>query len=196
MTQSTIRPALLNLIESYNPFNEQEAKDKEVFLKYINTFDDVLTRDNEFGHFCSSAFIVNPARDKVLMVHHNIYDAWTWIGGHADGESDFLAIALRETEEETGIKNARPLGEDIFVIDTLPVHGHFKNGKYVPAHIHLSIGYLFEADEDETLQIQEEENSGVKWVSLEDVLEVAMYQPDKPMFQKCINKLKLLKEEK
>jgi len=85
------------LIKNYTPYNEQEEQDKEIILKWIDTFDDVLTRNNEFAHFTSSAFVVNKTRDKALMIHHNIYNSWAWTGGHADGESDFLNVALRET---------------------------------------------------------------------------------------------------
>ena len=63
-------------IEKYKPFNEQEEKDKQIMLKYIETFDDVLTRNNEFGHFTSSAFVVNEERNKILLVYHNIFDGW------------------------------------------------------------------------------------------------------------------------
>ncbi|NSA18119.1 hypothetical protein FHU25_002180 [Clostridium saccharobutylicum] len=59
-------------IKSYMPFNEQENKDKEITIKYSNMFDDILTRNNELIHVTSSGFVVNKARDKVLMVHHNI----------------------------------------------------------------------------------------------------------------------------
>ena len=64
-------------IEKYEPCNEQEAKDKETMLKYINTFDDVLTRNNEFGHFTASSWVVNKERTKVLMIYHNIYKSWS-----------------------------------------------------------------------------------------------------------------------
>ena len=73
-------------LEEYQPCNEQEDKDKQVMLKYINTFDDVLTRNNEFGHFTASAWVVNQEKTKVLMIYHNIYQSWAWTGGHADGE--------------------------------------------------------------------------------------------------------------
>ena len=46
-------------IEKYQPYNEQEEKDKQTMLKYIDTFDDVLTRNNEFGHFTASSWVVN-----------------------------------------------------------------------------------------------------------------------------------------
>ena len=53
-------------IENYKPYNEQEEKDKEIILKYINTFDDVLTRNNEFAHFTASAWVVNKEKTKIL----------------------------------------------------------------------------------------------------------------------------------
>ncbi len=51
-------------IENYIPFDEQEKKDKEQFLRFIDTFDDVLTRDNIFGHFSASAFLVNKKKKQ------------------------------------------------------------------------------------------------------------------------------------
>lgn len=61
------------------------------------------TREGEV-HCTSSAFLCNESLDKVLFVYHNIYDSYTWPGGHNDGERDFFKVAIRETEEETGIK--------------------------------------------------------------------------------------------
>lgn len=182
------------LIEGFQPFNEQEEKDKKVILKYIDTFDDVLTRDNEFAHMCSSGFVVNKSRDKALMIYHNIYDSWAWTGGHVDGETDLLGVALREAQEETGIKNIRPLSTEIFLLDTLPVLGHVKRGKYVPAHVHLSIGYLLEADDTEMLVIKEDENSGVEWIPINQIVEKSSELYMKPLYEKAIKKLELIKK--
>ena len=93
-------------IDRYVPINEQETKDKEIILNYIRNNEDVLTRDNEIAHITSSGFIVNKSRSKVLMIHHNIYNSWGWTGGHADGDSDLLHVAIKEAKEETGIKHA------------------------------------------------------------------------------------------
>ena len=95
-------------IENYKPYNEQEEKDKQTMLKYIDTFDDLLTRENEFAHFTASSWAVNKEKSKVLMVYHNIYQSWTWTGGHSDGEADLLKVAIKELKEETGIKNVTP----------------------------------------------------------------------------------------
>lgn len=159
-------------IENYKPYNEQEEKDKEIMLKYINTFNDVLTRNNEFGHFTASAWAVNKERTKILMIYHNIYKSWAWTGGHADGEEDLLSVAIRELKEETGVKNVKVLNNDIFSLEIICVDGHVKRGKYVSSHVHLNVTYLLEVDEQETLKIKEDENSGVKWVNIEDVEKV------------------------
>ena len=63
-------------IKNYIPFNEQEERDKELFLRCLNDFHDILTRDNTIAHLTSSAFAVNKERNKFLMVHHNIYNYW------------------------------------------------------------------------------------------------------------------------
>ena len=156
-------------IENYKPYNEQEEKDKETILKYINTFDDVLTRNNEYGHFTASSWAVNKERTKVLMIYHNIYKSWAWTGGHADGESNLLGTAIRELKEETGVENVKVLDDNIFSLEIACVNGHVKRGKYVSSHVHLNLTYLLEVDEEEILKIKEDENSGVKWIKLEDV---------------------------
>ena len=183
---------LEKMIEEFTPINKQEIKDKEMFLYYLNTFDDVLNRSNEIAHLTSSAFVLNKDRDKVLMIYHNIYDSWGWTGGHADGNSDLLQVALREVTEETGVSNIKPIINDIFVIDTLPVLGHEKKGKYIPGHIHLSVAYLFEADENEKLLIKEDENSNVKWIPIEQVVEHSTEPHMKTVYNKIINKIKTL----
>lgn len=160
-------------IENYQPYNNQEEKDRLTMLKYINTFDDVLTRNNEFGHFTASSWVVNKEKTKVLMIYHNIYKSWAWTGGHADGESNLLGTAIRELKEETGVENVKVLNNDIFSLEIICVNGHIKKGRYVSSHVHLNLTYLLEVDEKETLKIKEDENSGVKWVNIEDVEKVA-----------------------
>jgi len=178
-------------IKNYIPVNEQESKDKEIIVDFINKNEDVLTRENEVAHLTSSGFIVNKNRDKVLMIHHNIYNSWGWTGGHADGDSDLLEVAIKEAKEETGITNVRPIIDDICCIDILTVKGHIKKGKYVAPHLHLSVAYVLEADETEEVKVKEDENSGVKWVEIDKVLELTNEEHMKDVYSKLINKSKL-----
>lgn len=182
-----------NEIEKYVPYNEQETKDKELILKCIDTFDDVLTRNNEIVHFTCSGFVLNETRDKVLMVYHNIYNSWSWTGGHADGELDFLSVARREVEEETGIKEIKALSNNIISVDMLTVFGHIKRGKYVSSHMHISVAYLFEAKESELIHIKEDENSNVGWLALDTFLDSVTEEHMKPIYIKIINKVKEMK---
>ena len=156
-------------IECYEPYNEQEEVEKRIMLKYIDDFDDVLTRQNEYGHFTSSAFILNKERTKMLMIYHKIYDSWAWTGGHSDGDSDLLYVAMKEAKEETGITSVKPIKDDIYSLEIITVNGHEKRGKYVGSHVHLNTTFLLEADENEEIRIKEDENSGVKWVPIDEI---------------------------
>lgn len=164
---------LKNSIGAFLPYNEQEEVDRKIMLKYINNFDDILTRQNEYAHFTSSAFVLNKERTKILMIYHKIYDSWTWVGGHSDGDSDLLHVAIKEAKEETGIKNVTPILEDIYSLEIITVNGHEKRGKYVGSHVHLNVTYLLEAEENESIHIKEDENSGVKWVTINEILDAS-----------------------
>lgn len=175
-------------LKEYKPYNEQETKDKKVMLRFMNDFDDVLTRDNEIAHFTASAWVLNKARTKVLMIHHNIYNSWSWTGGHADGEEDLLKVAIREVKEETGIIHVNSIIEDVFSIEILTVDGHVKKGKYVSSHLHINLTYLLEADENMELIIKPDENSGVMWVEIDKVLEVSNEASMKVIYSKLNDK--------
>ena len=183
---------LKELIEKYVPFNEQEENDKEVMLKAIDTFEDVLTRNNKFMHFSSSAIILNKERTKTLVVCHKIYNSWVYPGGHADGESNLLEVARREVWEETGL-TPKLIKDKIASIQICEVGGHIKNGKYVSAHTHYDVVYLFEADENEKMSFRENESKGIKWIPLEEATSKEMADFSKPVFEKIIRKIKTFK---
>lgn len=177
-------------IKNYVPYNEQEKKDQEMMLSCIKTFEDVLTRDNTVAHITSSSFVVNKARTKALMVYHNIYNSWSWTGGHADGDADLLAVAIREVKEETGVENISAVFPEIFSLDVLPVLGHSKKGSYVSAHLHLSVAYLLEADEEDPLIIKADENSDVRWIPINKVNEFSNEPHMRKVYGKLIAKMK------
>lgn len=161
---------LIASIEQYQPYNVQEEMDKSLILEWIKNNNNAFLRENTVAHMTASAWVVNNARSKVLMVYHNIYNSWSWLGGHADGETDLLSVAIREVKEEAGISNVLPVSEDIFSLESLTVDGHWKNGKYVSSHLHFNVTYLLEADSEEAVSIKVDENSGVAWFTPEDAL--------------------------
>lgn len=224
--------ALYQDIASYHPFNEQEAADRHVMLRALKSNRFCFDRKSQ-AHFTCSAWVVNPEKTQTIMVFHNIYNSWSWIGGHADGCSDLAAIALRELREETGVEHARIVSpwecvdrssrrlnadqkakasankipnevvnatapsptSPLFSLEVLTVDGHEKNSRYISSHLHLNVTYLVEVDPSEALRIKPDENSGVKWVSLDQVLNMS----DEPwirehIYAKLLAKLNLLKQ--
>lgn len=175
---------LLEQLERYEPYNEQEARDRALLLRALREEADVFTRENDRMHMTASAWVTNEAHDRVLMAYHNIYDSWAWLGGHADGEEDLLAVALREVREESGVKHARPASENIFSLEVLTVDGHEKRGAYVSSHLHLNATYLLIADDSDALTVKPDENSGVRWFTPEGAIEAS----SEPWFRERIYK--------
>ncbi len=165
--------SLFDNIKNYIPTNRKEEHDKEQMLQFMKCYDNYLERENAIAHFTASMWTVNKERTKSLMVHHNLYNSWSWIGGHADGMEDLCAVALKELQEETGVKYAKLVNEDIFSLETLTVNGHMRKGLWVPSHLHFNLTYLAEVDESEELVVQEDENSAVQWWTFEDALTVS-----------------------
>ena len=189
MSHKMSRQELMEQIANYIPYNEQEERDQNLILNWIEEQENAFSRENKMAHMTASAWVVNPERSKVLMVYHNIYDSWSWLGGHADGETDLLFVAVREVKEEAGISNVRPVSEEIFSLESLTVDGHMKKGKYVSSHLHFNLTYLLEADSEEAVSIKADENSGVAWFSPEE----ALMRSTEPWFVEHVY-IKLLKK--
>lgn len=149
-------------ISAYTPVNAQEARDQRLLLSWLESGVDIYTR-NDVAHLTASAWVVSPDRQQVLMVYHNIYNSWSWMGGHADGSRDLLDVARREVTEESGLKELTLLSPELFSLEVLTVDGHIKRGSYVSSHLHLNVTYLFEADPAQSLSVKPDENSGVAW---------------------------------
>jgi 8-oxo-dGTP pyrophosphatase MutT (NUDIX family) len=180
---------LYEQIAAYVPRGVQEERDRQRMLRCLDTQPDMMTRQNTLAHFTASAWIVNSNRDKVLMVYHNIYDSWAWTGGHADGETDLLSVALREAREETGLADVRAVSDEIFSLESLCVHAHLRRGVFVSAHIHLNVTFLLEGDDGAPLAAKPDENSAVRWVPTADSVQISNEKEMQIIYQKLNDRL-------
>lgn len=181
-------------IKRFIPSCEQERTDKKIILQTIEQYNhNILTRNNEIVHITSTGFTVNEAFDKILMVYHNIYNSWAWTGGHADGEENLLAVAKREVQEETGIVNITSFDDKVISLDILTTKNHIKKGKYVPPHLHFNVSYLFIAQETGGIRIKPDENSGVKWIPIDQIDSYVEEKEMLPVYHKLIKKIRQFK---
>lgn len=149
----------LGEVSSRRVESETVTRIRRLILDHENCFD----RDCLPGHITASAWIVSRETHSILLTHHRKLDRWLQLGGHTDGEADVLAAAIREAEEESGLRDFRPLpvnaGPRILDVDVhvIPAHGR------EPAHEHHDIRFMLEVSEAQTIQRQEAESHSVKW---------------------------------
>jgi 8-oxo-dGTP pyrophosphatase MutT (NUDIX family) len=160
------RKILLDLLEKHSPIDENELKMRNETIEFVKTNEDCFKRELLIGHVTGSAWIVNDARTHVLMTHHRKLNRWFQPGGHCDGEPDVLKVALKEANEETGLKNLNVVDGQVYDVD---IH-QIPERKGIPAHYHYDIRFLIEGDMNEQLIITEESND-LGWVSLEKIAE-------------------------
>ena len=95
--------SLMDDIIKYEPWDEKETAEKEMIMEFLQNYQDAFLRTNLAGHMTVSAWVVNPEHTKVLMAYHKLYDSWAWLGGHADGCTDLVSVAVKEAREEAGL---------------------------------------------------------------------------------------------
>jgi len=155
---------LIQSLEAYSPADELETEHQFNILNFLRTESHCYERRNLKGHLTASSLILNHTRDMALMLHHAKLQIWLQPGGHADGETDLLGVAMKEAREETGIPSFKVLSKDIFDIDMhlIPLH------KQVPAHYHLDIRFLLETDSSIPL-ISNHESNQLAWIPLTEM---------------------------
>ncbi len=113
--------------------------------------EDPFRRERLAGHFTASCWLVSGDGARVLLTHHRKLGLWLQLGGHADGERDLVAAALREAGEESGLSGLC-VEPDIFDLDRHWIPEH----KGVPAHWHYDVRYVVRAVDDEAFTVSEE----------------------------------------
>jgi 8-oxo-dGTP pyrophosphatase MutT (NUDIX family) len=133
-------------------------------IRFAESHADCLHRSCLPGHLTGSAWIVSPDRKRTLLTHHHKLDKWLQLGGHADGDGDLVAVALREAREESGLTRLRVVSGDIFDAD----RHWIPERKTEPGHYHHDLRFMIEADPDEPLVISSE-SKDLAWVDVATV---------------------------
>ncbi|MEQ9376014.1 MAG: NUDIX hydrolase [Imperialibacter sp.] len=155
------------------------------FVSLLQNFPGCFRRDLVSGHITGSAWVVSPALDQVVLLHHKKLSKWLQPGGHADGEEDVLKVAAKELEEETGLGDYKWLTKDIFDIDIhlIPERGN------EPVHFHYDIRFIAMAEASAPLVVSNESRD-VRWVSLSSVTAEAGFEESILRMVKKTHKLK------
>ena len=157
------RSILLQQLESYTSTFKEEHAFRNQFIELLQ-HPDAFQRTHLPGHITGSAWIVDESRQKALLIHHAKLNRWLQPGGHADGDENVLRVALREAEEETGVKEYTILLEGIFDLDIHPI----PNRKDFPEHLHYDIRYLVQANNVDEL-ILSDESFDVAWINFDEL---------------------------
>ncbi len=143
-----------------------------------------LDRRERPGHFTAGALLVNAQLDRVLLLHHAKLGIWVQPGGHADGNANLLAVALREATEETGIEGLRIRPEAI----DLDIHEVSPPGE--DAHLHYDVRFLALAPPSAVLNANHE-SIAQRWASVD---ELAALGADPGLQRLADNGLRLARE--
>ncbi len=134
------------------------------FREFLARHADAFKRSLDVGHFTGSAWLVSADGSRVLLTHHRKLGLWLQLGGHADGDTDLMRVALREAEEESGLTGLT-VEPSIFDLDRhrIPARGSD------PEHWHYDVRYVVRAGEDERFTVSDESHA-LAW---RDIAEVA-----------------------
>lgn len=160
------RAPVLQLLRSHagRSLERHETELTALTLAFVAAEPGCLLRACVPGHLTGSAWIVSPDRSRVLLTHHRKLDKWLQLGGHADGDPDLLAVALREAREESGLASVRALSADIFDLDRHWIPPREPD----PGHYHYDLRFLLEADPRELLTLSHE-SKDLAWIELGQV---------------------------
>ncbi len=158
------REPLLRQLAAFNTADAHEQDMLERIIEFVRTHTDCFERSQRSGHITASALIVNRQRTHTLLTHHGKLDKWLQLGGHSDGDPDPKNVAMREAEEESGLKSVVVLSDAVFDVDVHPIPAR----KDEPEHFHYDIRFLFEADDTEPLVISAE-SKDLAWIPLAEI---------------------------
>lgn len=169
------RDRVLRQLESHIPADEHERSMVREILAFVRAHEDCFHRSCLEGHLTGSAWITDASGTRTLLTHHRKLDKWLQLGGHADGETDLLQVALKEAREESGLSRFLVRMDKPFDVD----RHWIPERKGVPGHWHLDLRFWIEADPNEPLVLSDESHD-LAWV---EVARVGEMNPEESMLR-------------
>jgi 8-oxo-dGTP pyrophosphatase MutT (NUDIX family) len=163
---STGRERTLQMLTEYSPVDAGEREMLARMRAFMAAHEDCFERHLEIGHMTGSAWILDAEREHVLLTHHAKLNRWLQLGGHADGNPDLLAVAMREAREESGLEGFRVLSKTPFDVDIHEIPARRSEA----IHLHYDVRFLMEASRTEPLVVTEESHE-LAWVPLAGLAE-------------------------
>lgn len=157
------RHQLLNLIRNYLSRFPEEENTVARIQGFVEANDRCFKRELSIGHLTGSAWILGADRTHALLTHHRKLNIWVQLGGHADGDSDIARVAMKEAEEESGLKGLSFIQTTIFDID---IHEIPERGSE-PAHFHYDCRFLLCATDSD--YVVSEESHDLRWIKLPEI---------------------------
>ncbi|MEU2240654.1 NUDIX hydrolase [Streptomyces sp. NPDC018338] len=144
---------------------EEQPELRDVYLEHLAAHPDGMYKPCGAGHLTSSALVIDPARERVLLTLHKKLGMWLQMGGHCeDGDATVEAAALREATEESGIAGLTLLPGGPVRLDRHPIPA--------PCHWHLDVQYAALAPAGAVAEISEE-SLDLRWFAYGEVADVA-----------------------
>lgn len=152
---------LINLLQDYRQCYPEESSTISRYTDFVVNHNDCFERTRLAGHITGSAWLVNTAGTHVLLTHHRKLNRWLQLGGHADGHTNALEVALKEAREESGIEQIRPVSESLFDIDIHKIPARENE----PAHFHYDARFALQTIENDDFTVSDESHA-LQWVKI------------------------------
>lgn len=185
---------IFSQLDQYETVWPEEKGEINRMRGFLRSHSNCYSRELLVGHVTGAALVVNPDYSQVLLTLHKKLGKWLQLGGHCDGNPQIHESALREAEEESGMKDlalvdAAPLlrtsVSDVPLFFDIDIH-EIPERKTEPAHFHYDFRYLVRAANPDSIAISEE-SEALRWFPIEEAFKVTHEKSMHRQFEKLLS---------
>lgn len=161
-----MREAIQQIIESITPFDEIEAGHISNAVEWVRSGEELCRiekPDMPPKHLVSYFVVIDPQKEKILLMDHIKAGLWLPSGGHVEkGEHPKITVE-REVLEELNMPADFIHDVPLFLTQTVTV------GK-TAGHTDVSLWYVLRADSEKEIMYDSGEFNGYRWFPYEEIL--------------------------